>query len=120
MAGRPRLVTRPGGIQDGNDQIMIAAGLLRHGVSGVRTKKESGKPGKPAEEIDVWEAVYAAMAHFDMPQAEALKLTMTEFVKLCEMKFPDPDKKSDSAAPTVEEQKEALAWFETLEIAKNG
>lgn len=75
-----------------NDMVIIASGLMRHGVAGA-TKDDKKSKGEPATEIDLWEFAYIAMSHLGMSKLEALSLTMTEFVRIMEIKFPS-DKNS--------------------------
>ncbi len=72
-------------------QIIVAAGLVRHGVAGVNPESKSKSKGKPATSIDLWEFVNMARVHLDINRAEALSLTMTEFAKMMHIKFP-PEK----------------------------
>lgn len=71
-------------------QIIVAAGLLRHGISGISDKKTKST-GKAATSIDLWEFVNASRIHLDISKDEALSLTMTEFNQLMDIKFP-PEK----------------------------
>lgn len=71
-------------------QIIIAAGLLRHGISGVsKSKKKSS--GKAADTIDLWGFVNTARVHLEINKDEALSLTMTEFNQMMDIKYP-PEK----------------------------
>ena len=72
-------------------QIIVAAGLVRHGVAGVNPESKSKSKGKPATSIDLWEFVNMARVHLEINRAEALSLTMTEFAKMMHIKFP-PEK----------------------------
>ena len=70
------------------EQVNIAAGLIRHGVAGVSKVKSNAPKGKAATEVDLWEFVHTAMAHLEMSKRDALSLTMTEFVRIMETKYP--------------------------------
>ncbi|MFD2756390.1 DUF6246 family protein [Comamonas terrae] len=100
---------------DGNDhpgsmpaqeQICLAAHLLRHGMVGTVTKAEEG--GRPVSEFNVAEYVAAARVHLQMNAEDAEALSMSEFQALFEMKFPDAKKKKRDV-PTREEYRAALA-----------
>ncbi|AUR85551.1 hypothetical protein NVP1076O_46 [Vibrio phage 1.076.O._10N.286.51.B7] len=72
-------------------QIILAAGLVRHGVAGVNPESKSKSKGKAATSIDIWDYVNTARVHLEITRNEALSLTMTEFAKMMNIKFP-PEK----------------------------
>lgn len=69
-------------------QIIVAAGLLRHGISGVSKTKNKSSNSKPATSINLWEFVDTARVHLGIDRDEALSLTMTEFNNVMNAKFP--------------------------------
>ena len=93
------------GVMPPDEQICLAAHLLRHGMVGA-AKMEGGQ-AKPVTEFNVGDYVVAARAHLGMTAEAAEALSMTEFQALFEMKFPDSKKKRDVA--TREEYRAAMA-----------
>ena len=93
-----------------NDQIVVAAALMRHGVAGVNRPEYEGSEkasGKRIEEFDVNKIVANAMIHFNLSESDALDLTMTKFCYLLASKFPvDTDKKQ--VVPSLDAHKEAM------------
>ena len=71
-----------------DQQIIVAAGLLRHGISGVNKSKKNNSNSKAATTINLWEFVDAARVHLGIDRDEALSLTMTEFNNVMTAKFP--------------------------------
>lgn len=88
------------------EQIFLAAHLLRHGMVGTATKADEG--GRPAAEFNVAEYVAAARIHLQMSAKDAEALSMSEFQALFEMRFPDAKKKKREV-PTREEYRAAMA-----------
>ena len=92
-----------------NDQIVVAAALMRHGVAGVnRPEYEGSKKGNSAalEEFDVNKIVADAMIHFRLSEGDALDLTMSKFCYLLASKF--PPESSKQTTPTLDAHKEAM------------
>lgn len=91
-----------------NDQIVVAAALMRHGVAGVNRPdyaKPKGK-SKPLERFDINKIVSDAMIAFGLSKSEALDLTMSEFCHLLAAKFPPESASNDS--PSIEDHKAAM------------
>lgn len=85
-----------------SDQVVVAAGLIRHGVAGVNRPNNAGSrkaSGKEVTEFDVNRVVAESMIHFGLSRAEALDLTMSEFYQLLAAKYPQESSSDD--APTV-------------------
>lgn len=73
-------------------QIILAAGLVRHGIAGVIPEKTKTSDSKAATKINLWEFVHVLMGEkFRMSKSDALSLTMTEFAKLMHTNYP-PEK----------------------------
>jgi hypothetical protein len=91
-----------------NDQVMVAAALMRHGIAGVNRPKYAGsdKKSKAADRFDVNSIVADAMIHFGLSKAEALDLTMSEFCHLLAAKFPPESSKNDT--PSLDDHKAAM------------
>jgi len=93
------------------EMVVIAQHLLRHGMvggakPGGRAKAEQGRY---AETFDAAEYVAAARVHLGLSSADAEALSMTEFQRMFEMKFPQANKASD--IPTREEYLAAIEHF---------
>ena len=95
-----------------NDQVHVAAALMRHGIAGVNRPKNagSGKPNKKKiEKFDINRVVAEAMIHFGLSKTEALDLTMSEFYYLLAAKFPEDSVKQD--IPSVDAHREVMKAF---------
>jgi hypothetical protein len=101
-----------------NDQIIVAAALMRHGIAGVNAPKyeNSGKKGKPLTKFDVYQYVADAKNHFGLTLDEAWNLTMTEFRYHLASKFP-PIKDKDSA-PDIKEHEQSMKDPKVQEMYK--
>lgn len=91
-----------------NDQVLVAAALMRHGIAGVNRPKYAGnkKKSKPMDKFDVNQIVSQAMIHFGLSKNEALDLTMSEFCHLLAAKFPPESVGED--APTLDDHKAVM------------
>jgi len=87
-----------------DDVITLANHCLLHGIIGKIDKKIDGEP---MTEFDAYAFIELARVHLDMSRDEAAGLTMTEFVRMMNVKF--PPKKEEGLS--VEENDEMLAWF---------
>lgn len=93
-----------------NDQIVVAAALMRHGIAGVNRPVYEGTNkgnGKSLDEFDVNKIVADAMIHFGLSESDALDLTMSKFCYLLAAKFPVDTSKKD-AAPSLDDHKAAM------------
>ncbi|MDB4306028.1 DUF6246 family protein [bacterium] len=97
-------------------QLMIAAGLLRHGVAGVKKESESSK-GDAADSVDIWEFVHTAMVHLNMSKEDALSLTMTEFVRIFDKKYPPEKTAADSISDA--DYDEAMARLKIINAKRD-
>ena len=88
-----------------HDIIILAEHCLIHGVCG---KVESKSDGKPMEEFDAYLYMELARIHLNLSLDDASKITMTEFIRLMDAKF--PKEKNENEAST-EEEAELLAFF---------
>lgn len=92
-----------------NDQIVVAAALMRHGVAGVNRPSYEGSKkstGKALDKFDVNKIVSDAMIHFGLSKQEALDLTMSEFCYLLASKFPSESSKINT--PSIEDHKAVM------------
>lgn len=89
-----------------NDIIVLAEHCFTHGLVGdVPTK---GK-GSAIDEFDPYEYIELARVHMEMSKNDSADLTMTEFCRMMETKFP-PEKNENQA--TAKQDAELLKWFE--------
>ena len=100
------MITQPShGINMINDIIVLAEHCLIHGVCGKSDKKKSGEP---ATEFDAYSFMELARIHLGLSVEGAAKMTMTEFSRLMNAKFP-PQVNED--AVSEQEQIEMAAWL---------
>lgn len=71
------------------ERIILAAHLMKHGVCGT-DRPRRGK-GEFSNRFDPSEYIDAAMLHFGLSFDDAGKLSMTRFVKMLAMKYPQAD-----------------------------
>ncbi len=83
-----------------SDTFVIAITLLKSGLIG-KPNLITGK-GKASKEWDASEYVGAAVAHLNLSTSDAWNMTMIEFQRAIESKFPDAGDKKDDY-PTAEE-----------------
>lgn len=90
-----------------NDQINVAAALMRHGVAGVN-KPDNGlkSGGGSVTEFNAYEIVATAKNHFGMSLTEAWDLTMSEFAYHLASHF--PSKQRTGEAPSIDDHKLAM------------
>jgi hypothetical protein len=104
-----------------NDQVVVAASLMRHGIAGVNRPEYAGEKSgksKPLDEFDVNKIVSDAMIHFRLSESDALDLTMSKFSYLLAAKFP-PDSVKETT-PSLDAHKEAMkALIEKNNLEKN-
>lgn len=89
-----------------NDVIVLAEHLLLHGICGKVEKKSKGG-GERLEEFDAYEYMEIARINLEQTPEQASNMTMTEFIRLANRKFP-PEK---SDAPDEELDSQLLDWF---------
>lgn len=100
------LISQPShGISMVNDVIVLAEHCLIHGVCGKNDKKPTGEP---ATEFDAYSFIEMARVHLGLSAEEASNMTMTEFSRMMETKFP-PHVNED--AVSEKEQIEMAAWL---------
>lgn len=103
------------GLMPDSEQIIIARHLMQHGIVG-RVKK-SGGSGKYSPRFDASEYIDAAMIHFGMSHNDAGQLTMTQFGRMLDMKFPE---QKQHEKPTQEDYRALERAIEEKRKAKNG
>lgn len=89
-----------------SDIITLAEHCLIHGICG--KVKSTGKKGDAIKEFDAYSFMELARIHLSLSLSDASQMTMTEFLRLMDAKFP-PEKNENE--PTREEEADLLAWF---------
>ncbi|AZU97927.1 hypothetical protein [Vibrio phage LP.1] len=90
-----------------NDQINVAAGLMRHGIAGVNRPDNGLKSGGgDVSEFNAYEMVAAAKNHFGMSLSEAWDITMSEFAYHIASHF--PTKQTKGEVPSMDDHKLAM------------
>lgn len=90
----PRGVKYVPGVMPPNDIIIIARGLMEHGIIGksplkVPQRSESGQK-KTTNEFNASQYIISARTHFGMTRDDAADLSMTEFQMMIKNKYPEP------------------------------
>jgi hypothetical protein len=101
---------RVAGLMSDMEKIVIAQHLLQHGMVG-KARPEGAAPaeqGAYSQTFDAAEYVAAARVHLGLSTADAEALSMSEFQRMFEMKFPDANKKKRDV-PTRAEYEAAMA-----------
>lgn len=84
---------------------ILGARLAANGMIG---QPRGRKDGKPADSFDPAEYVGAAVAHLGLSTAEAWDMTMIEFQRAIDAKFPPAEGEKDKELPSVEEAEAAV------------
>lgn len=118
------LTWHPGAMPD-SEMVIIARHLMQHGICGQSRPAPDGdeqRDGKFSDRFDAAEFVAAARVHLGMSAADAEALSMTEFQRLLDQKFPDRNRKRDVPNRTEYEQGMAaiLAARAAKEAAEHG
>ncbi len=91
-----------------SDIITLAEHCLVHGICGKFKSKDKSKKGKAIEEFDAYSFMELARIHLNLSLSDASQMTMTEFLRLMDAKFP-PEKNENE--PTAKEEQDLFAWF---------
>lgn len=96
-ADSKKRIRYPGAMPEA-EQLLIARHLMQHGIAG-KSRPGKNDGGSYSVTFDAAEYVAVARVHLGMNQADAEALSMTEFHRLLEVKFPDAtqDEPPDSA-----------------------
>lgn len=93
-----------------NDQVVVAAALMRHGIAGVnRPKYEGSKKSSDKEmvEFNINKIVADSMNHFGLSRNEAWDQTMSEFSHSLASKFP-VDNSKETDVPSLDAHRAAM------------
>jgi len=104
-------LARVGGEMPITEMMIIARHLMQHGIVGLATAKES--TGQYSPRFDASEYVDSAVIHFGLSQVEAWALTMTQFCRMLDMKFPQI-KEQAKREITPEKYDDIVADYEKL------
>ncbi len=88
-----------------SDVITLAEHCFLHGICGKSDKKGSGES---IEAFDAYEYMELSRVHLGLSTSEAENMTMTEFVRMMDAKFP-PENKDEI---TREESDDLFAWLQ--------
>lgn len=108
-----------GGWHDGlmppAERVIIARHLMQHGICGKAKPdgKEPAEKGQYSATFEASEYIAAAMVHLGLSRADAQALSMTEFQRMLEMKFPDAGKPKRDV-PTREEYDAAMQQLRSV------
>lgn len=86
-----------------SDIIVLAGHCLKHGVVGV-TDSDS-EEGEPIKEFDPYFYIGLARKHLGMSRDEAASMTLTEFLAMWDIEFPEAKKKRDERLTKAEQQR---------------
>lgn len=103
-----------------DDRVLLARHLMQHGIVGKATPGSSA-PAQRGEYSGTFEAdeyIAAAEVHLGMTRADAAALSMTEFQRRFEMKFPEQAKGGARDVPTADEYAAGMAAFEELKARR--
>lgn len=99
------------GLMPAGEQIIIARHLMQHGIVG--TARPGGNDGKYSSAFDATDYVSAARVHLSLSSEDAAALSMSEFQKMFEMKFPKAKGGGgDGEVPSREEYRERIKMME--------
>jgi hypothetical protein len=87
--------------------LIMAQHLIKHGIVGTAKPTRKGSGGY-SETFDASEFIDAAVIHFGMTHEEASGLTMTQFSRMLDMKFPA---QKAAELPSAEQYNKRMAEF---------
>ena len=105
----------PGAWREGempaHHKITLSRHLMTHGIVG---KAKPGAPGegKFSDQFDTSEYIAAARVHLGLSSEDAEALSMTEFQRMFEMKFPKSGDDKGEPVPSADEYEAAMAALE--------
>lgn len=108
------------GAMSGDEMVIIAQHLMRHGIVGKARPGGVEGDGKFSDRFDAVEYISAARVHLGLSSQDAEALSMTEFQTMFEMKFPKAGGKKARDVPTREEYEARLRHQEELMRGREG
>lgn len=106
-----------GGMMPGPERVILARHLMLHGMVG-KARPDSTEPAKRGAytpRFDADEYIAAAEVHLGMSRADAAALSMTEFQRRFEMKFPPEHAPGAVNVPSREEYEAGMRAFRELQ-----
>lgn len=102
-----------------NDLIVLAFHLMRYGIYG-NPKPRKNQEGESQEltEFDPAEAVGMAVGQFGMNLSDAWNLTMIEYQRAWDGKYPEQDDTKDQQRISDDEYKELMEWHDQVRAAQ--
>ncbi len=108
-------LNRVAGAMPASEMVIIAMHLMKHGIVGKATGGDGG--GEYSPTFDASEYMDAAVIHFGMTQREAWALTMTQFSRMLDMKFP-AIKELQKTEITPAKYDQAVADYEVMKAKR--
>lgn len=108
----PGLRYQPGTVPM-SDIVILAKGLIRHGVLGNVTGT-AAKAGGYLREFKVEGYVAAAMAHLGASEHDAWQMTMTSYCAAMRAKYPPEQEKTGGKVPNKAQLDETMEWAKRL------
>lgn len=108
-------LNRVAGAMPASEMVIIARHLMKHGIVGRATGGDGG--GEYSPTFDASEYVDAAIIHFGISQVEAWALTMTQFSRMLDMKFPEIKQKQKTEI-TPAKYDQAVADYEQMKARR--
>ena len=96
-----------------HDIVVLALHCIKHGVTGF-TGDDSGGEGEPLKEFDAYFYMGLAQEHLNKTREQSADMTMTEFLMLWDIKFPEAKKKREERL-TKSEQDSLFAYQDELD-----
>lgn len=99
---------------DNEDHVSFVIGVARHcikhGICGAVELDSSEDKTEEIDEFDAYKFIESAMIMFNIKRDEAANMTMTEYIRLAKIKYPELNKKDDKPKFTKAE----LDYFDSF------
>ena len=110
-------LARIAGAMPASEMLIIARHLMTHGIIGKGATSDGEGGGEYSASFDASEYVDAAVIHFGMTQREAWALTMTQFSRMLNMRFPEA-KERQKTEITPAKYDQAVADYEIMKAKR--
>lgn len=94
-----------------DDVITLARHCLIHGICG-NVDRDGDDNAEPVQEFDAYMFMEMARIHLEVNAHEASQMTMTEFARLMDAKYPQEKAKKNESKKVISEFDELLRWGE--------
>lgn len=103
-----------------HDLVVLAFHLMRYGIYGnpKPRKKQDGGSERELTEFDPSEAVGMAVGQFGMSLSDAWNLTMIEYQRAWDGKYPEQDDTKEQQRVSQEEYSELMDWHDQVKAAQ--